>query len=96
MKNTIFKIFASALEFIYRKIIIYVPFVIIIFLGFDILYKIITDPFSKELSESLIGAFKVSASLAIMSFYAGYMTTNTIKNPYFTITVKSYFMRLFY
>ena len=83
MKNNIFKIFASALGFIYRKIIIYVPFVIIIFFGFDFSYKIITDPFSKELSERLIGAFKVSASLAGISFYAGYMTTDTIKKPIF-------------
>ena len=79
MKNTISKIFANPLEFIYRKIIIYTPFVIIIFFGFDFSYKIITDPFSKELSERLIGAFKVSASLAGISFYAGYMTTDNIK-----------------
>lgn len=83
MKNNIFKMFASALGFFYREIIIYVPFVIIIFFGFDFSYKIITDPFSKELSERLIGAFKISASLAGISFYAGYMTTDTIKKPIF-------------
>ncbi len=83
MKNPIFRIFAGTLEFIYRKVIIYVPFAIIIFIGFDFSYKIITDPFAKELGERLIAGFKVSASLAAVSFYAGYMTTDNIKKPIF-------------
>lgn len=83
MKNPILKISVSALDFIYRKIIIYVPFAIIIFIGFDLSYKIITDPFSKEFGERLISGFKVSASLAAVSFYAGYMTTDNIKKPIF-------------
>ncbi|MDR4506625.1 MAG: hypothetical protein MRJ65_00065 [Candidatus Brocadiaceae bacterium] len=83
MKNIVFKLFFIALEFIYRKIILYVPFALFLFFGFDFSYKIIADPFSKEMGERIIGAFKIAASLAGLSFYAGYMTTEQKKKPVF-------------
>lgn len=83
MKRLIFNKFTSFIEMLYRRVMVYFSFLVIAIYGLGIIYVMISDPYSFEHFKKLVGSAGGTATLAGLSFYAGYMTPHQHKKPVF-------------
>jgi hypothetical protein len=83
MKRLYSNKFTCFLERIYRYIIIYVPCILLSLYYIEYCKNIYTGEYTQDTFDRVTTGVKIAATMAALSFYAGYMTPYETKKPRF-------------